>query len=462
MGSGASMRTKRLMFWKAKLGEWLDNLTSEIDDPEMQMFGIETIQDIANKSDAHMEFYYELEGNARIIESCEKHKANELVVRAACRLWTFTMDHEGCAEQMRILKAKDLFEVLLKIHKYDSYVMEDANVCLTKLFMVCNRVGQKQIDVAFKANDVLKILEIMRNHPLKEDVQQVGLQAVAELTGPEHQDNIEKIKENAESAIHTMCYAMEEYCPNHRITLFGLNISCNLSVGAEGRSLCGKLGMTTRCIGAIHEFSGWGEREHKKHLEEEVRKRKAARANNEPRKRINLKNKIMGIEDPDEKKKRTTPFVLDLHICQIAIYNVANMIDGNPRNLDHYDELGFFKLLTWLIEKFHEMNYKPPIIIPLVVKRAYLKHQEELRESMRLEKLGIIQRRNEAEQEQYEDKLARRRQEYRPCIYAQTIGRGMCYRHCVECFAVDGVCDHHENKHDPVAEMLNSFKDAEK
>ena len=229
----------------------------------------------------------------------------------------------------------------------------------------------------------------MRNHPLKEDVQQVGLQAVAELTGPEHQDNIEKIKENAESAIRTMCYAMEQYCPNHRITLFGLNISCNLSVGAEGRSLCGKLGMTTRCIGAIHEFSGWGEREHKKHLEEEVRKRKAARANNEPRKRINLKNKIMGIEDPDEKKKRTTPFVLDLHICQIAIYNVANMIDGNPRNLDHYDELGFFKLLTWLIEKFHEMNYKPPIIIPLVVKRAYLKHQEELRESMRLEKLGL-------------------------------------------------------------------------
>ena len=66
MGSGASMRTKRLMFWKAKLGEWLDNLTSEIDDPELQMFGIETIQDIANKSDAHMEFYYELEGNARI------------------------------------------------------------------------------------------------------------------------------------------------------------------------------------------------------------------------------------------------------------------------------------------------------------------------------------------------------------------------------------------------------------
>ena len=36
----------------------------------------------------------------------------------------------------------------------------------------------------------------MRNHPLKEDVQQVGLQAVAELTGPEHQDNIEKIKFN--------------------------------------------------------------------------------------------------------------------------------------------------------------------------------------------------------------------------------------------------------------------------
>ena len=36
MGSAASMKTKRLMFWKAKLGEWLDNLTSEIDDPELQ------------------------------------------------------------------------------------------------------------------------------------------------------------------------------------------------------------------------------------------------------------------------------------------------------------------------------------------------------------------------------------------------------------------------------------------
>ena len=47
MGSAASLKQKRLMFWKAKLGEWADNLTSEIDDGELQMFGIETIMEIA-------------------------------------------------------------------------------------------------------------------------------------------------------------------------------------------------------------------------------------------------------------------------------------------------------------------------------------------------------------------------------------------------------------------------------
>ena len=444
------------------MGEWADNLTSEIDDGELQMFGIETIMEIANKSPDHMNFYYELEVNERIVESTNKHRSNELVVRAACSLWTWVLQHEGCAEQMRVLGGKKLFEDLLKIHKYDNYVNEDANVCLATLFKVCNKVGQKQIDEAFKNADVMRVLEVMKNHPLKPDVQKVGLQAIAELSGVGQEAAVATLKENAELALGAICYAMNTYMTDPRVALYGLNISCNLSLDPEARSLCGKLGMTVSTIGAIHEYSGWGEREHKKNLEEEVRRKKAARANKEPVKRVNIKNKIMGIEDPEEKARRKAPFQTDLHVCQIAIYNVANMIDSNPRNLGHYEELGFFKLLTYLIERFHELNYKPPIIIPLVVKRAYLRHQEEVRESLRLEKLGIIQKRNEQEQEKYEDKLARRRQEYKPCIYAQTLGMGMCYRHCVECFAVDGVCDHHENKHDPVAEMLNSFKDAEK
>ena len=57
MGSAASLKQKRLMFWRAKLGEWADNLTSEIDDGELQMFGIETIMEIANKSPDHMNFF---------------------------------------------------------------------------------------------------------------------------------------------------------------------------------------------------------------------------------------------------------------------------------------------------------------------------------------------------------------------------------------------------------------------
>ena len=159
MGSAASLKQKRLMFWRAKLGEWADNLTSEIDDGELQMFGIETIMEIANKSPDHMNFFYELEVNERIVESTNKHRSNELVVRAACSLWTWVLQHEGCAEQMRVLGGKKLFEDLLKIHKYDNYVNEDANVCLATLFKVCNRVGQKQIDEAFKKPDVMRVLE---------------------------------------------------------------------------------------------------------------------------------------------------------------------------------------------------------------------------------------------------------------------------------------------------------------
>ena len=58
-----------------------------------------------------------------------------------------------------------------------------------------------------------------------------------------------------------------------RVALYGLNISCNLSLDPEARSLCGKLGLTVSTIGAIHEYSGWGER-HKKNLEEEVRRKR--------------------------------------------------------------------------------------------------------------------------------------------------------------------------------------------
>ena len=89
-------------------------------------------------------------------------------------------------------------------------------------------------------------------------------------------------------------------------------------------------------------------------------------------------------------------------------------------------------------------------------------HSVSLLAKIEAEKAGIVQKRSALEQEKYEDTLIRRRQEYQPCIYAQTVGRGSCYRHCVECFAVDGICDAHLDRHDHVAEMLNKFDDAEK
>ena len=112
-----------------------------------------------------------------------------------------------------------------------------------------------------------------------------------------------------------------------------------------------------------------------------------------------------------------------------------------------------WKLLTYLIHRFDELEYKPPLVIPLVLKRGYVDHQKRMKEQLEMERAGIIAKRSALEQEKYEDTLIRRRQEYIPCIYAKTIGRGSCYRHCVECFAVDGICDQHLDRHDHLANI---------
>jgi hypothetical protein len=459
MGSGASRRDA---FYINKLVEMRDSLISDMDDEMLQMFGIEEIMNLTEKKPLYMEAFCKEEVTARIVESMTRWKANELVIRAATKMFTFSLLEDDCAEQLRKLNGKKLLEELLVIHKYDNFVTEDGGVCLELLFETCNKVGQQKIEAAYKNKDPLEICAVMREHPYKPKVQELGVTCLAYLTEAST-ELIEKMKED-ETTIPTVCFAMEEYYTNHRTVMFGLNVMCNWAEEPEGRSLVGKLGGIPRVMEALVEFSGWGEREHEKQQEAEVKKRALERANKarKIRKRVKVKKVEEEVVKRAPRNTGTHPFVTDLHLCQIAIYTVAKLLDGNPRNVGHFEEFEFWKLLTYLIHRFDELEYKPPLVIPLVMRRGYVTYQRALLAKIEAEKAGIVQKRSALEQEKYEDTLIRRRQEYQPCIYAQTVGRGSCYRHCVECFAVDGICDAHLDRHDHVAEMLNKFDDAEK
>ena len=265
MGSGASRRDA---FYINKLVEMRDSLISDMDDEMLQMFGIEEIMNLTEKKPLYMEAFCKEEVTARIVESMTRWKANELVIRAATKMFTFSLLEDDCAEQLRKLNGKKLLEELLVIHKYDNFVTEDGGVCLELLFETCNKVGQQKIEAAYKNKDPLEICAVMREHPYKPKVQELGVTCLAYLTEAST-ELIEKMKED-ETTIPTVCFAMEEYYTNHRTVMFGLNVMCNWAEEPEGRSLVGKLGGIPRVMEALVEFSGWGEREHEKQQEAET------------------------------------------------------------------------------------------------------------------------------------------------------------------------------------------------
>ena len=57
--------------------------------------------------------------------------------------------------------------------------------------------------------------------------------------------------------------------------------------------------------------------------------------------------------------------------------------------------------------------------------------------------MGLAMEKTMDEAEAWNDLCQRRREQFKPCLFAQTLGRGQCRTHCIECFAVDGVCDQH-------------------
>ena len=58
--------------------------------------------------------------------------------------------------------------------------------------------------------------------------------------------------------------------------------------------------------------------------------------------------------------------------------------------------------------------------------------------------MGLEMEKTSDEAEAWNDRVRRRREEFKPCLFAQTLGRGQCRTHCMECYAVEGVCDAHK------------------
>ena len=207
-------------------------------------------------------------------------------------------------------------------------------------------------------------------------------------------------------------------------------------------AIMSKGGVPALVLATMREFSGWNERDYKKQLEEELKQRQmekmAARSSKKKKKNRHGHKGDPGSPQAEKVKRRL--FTVNLPLCQHAIYSLGVLL-GNKKAEWYLLEQKYLQLVTFLIDTFYRAG--EPLILPISLKRKYHAHQLREQEKKRLAKMGIAMEKTADEAEAWKERVQRRRREYVPCLFAQTLGRGECRTHCIECYAVDGVCDKH-------------------
>ena len=427
---------------RGKVEDWVEVLDNEIDQDDMQIVCLKFLTKLIRRNgDEAASYLATANGVSRVADSMKTYPSQEIVLRAACELLCLCLRNEACAEQARIAGMREILMNVLERHQMDAYIPVEGGTALRLLYKTGTLVGLRSIVESLETADYVRIVRVLREHELKNKVQEEGFAALARIFEADP-DKLQHLADQVDTDASVIRNALTNFPREERVIIFTCQAITQIGKNAMCLALMGKGGVPALVLEAIREFSGWNERIYQKALENELKrkqKEKMSAKNGMKKKKKKKHGKYAAAEEHQAVKRRL--YTKNLPLCQHAIYSIAVLLN-NKKAEWHFLEQKYLRVLTFLIDQFYQAG--EPFIMPISVKRRYHTHQLREQEKKRLAKMGLTMEKTVDEAEAWKERVARRRTEFKPCLFAQTLGRGQCRTHCIECFAVEGVCDKHQ------------------
>ena len=368
------------------------------------------------------------------------YPSDEIIIRAACDLLIHTNQYERLSEHARIAGIREILYDSLQRHQVDEFIPADADKALRRLYKTGTVVGLRSIVESLETGDYTTIVHVLQNHRLKNKVQEEGMAALARIFDA-HPEYLEHLAVEVDPTLTIVKDALESFPREERVNIFVFQAITQMGKNPRCLALMSKGGIPALLLAAVREFSGWNERIYDKALKQEVleKQQEKLRAKQQGTKKKKLKYGKKEGKKKEPIKRRL--FTLNLPLCQHAIYSLGVLLN-NKKAEWYLLENHYLRLITYLIDTFH--NQGEPLILPLAVKRRYHAHQLREQEKKRLAKMGLTMEKTTDEAAAWKDKVQRRRELFKPCLFSQTLGRGQCRVHCIDCFAIEGVCEKHK------------------
>jgi len=440
MGSGNSKPSEgKLDRMRGEIEDWVETLDNDIDDSGMQVIALEVLTKKMKRGKYYAaEFMAKANGVARVADSMKTWPSDEIIIRAACSLLIYCHQYEILSEHARIAGIRECLHDSLQRHQVDAFIPVDANQALRRLYDTGTIVGLKAISGAVGTGDYVTIVQIIKNHHLKNKVQEEGFAALARIFDA-HPEWCEHLGAEIDPKLDIVKDALDNFPREERVNIFVFQGVTQMGKNPRCLALMSKGGVPALVLAAMREFGGWNEREYEKALQAELIAKQQEKLRAKQGKKKKRKHGKKAEEEKKEIIKRRL-FELNLPLCQHAIYSLGVLLE-NQKAEWYLLENNYLRMITFLIDKFHTAS--ETLILPMAVKRRYHAHQLRQQEKKRLAKMGIAMEKTAGEAEAWKDRVRRRREEFKPCLFAQTLGRGQCRMHCIECYAVEGVCDAH-------------------
>eukprot|EP00946_MAST-07B_sp_MAST-7B-sp1_P001392 g1392.t1 len=424
---------------RGKVEDWVEVLDNEIDQDDMQIVCLEFLSKLMKRGgNKAAEYLAMANGVSRIADSMKTWPSQEIVLRAACELLCLCLTNEACAEQARIAGMREILMNVLERHQMDAYIPVEGATALRLLYKTGTMVGLKSIVESLETADYVRVVKVIREHELKNKVQEEGFAALARIFEADP-TKLQHLAEDVDKDASIVINSLTNFPREERVIIFTCQAITQMGKNPMYLALMGKGGVPALLLDAIKEFSGWNERIYQKELEEELKRKQIEKMNAKSGgKRKKNRGKYAAAKEHKAVKKRL--FTKNLPLCQHVIYSISVLLN-NKKAEWYFLEQKYLRVLTYLIDQFYQAG--EPFIMPITVKRRYHSHQLREQERKRLAKMGIELEKTADEAEAWKERVARRRKEFKPCLFAQTLGRGQCRTHCIECYAIEGVCDKH-------------------
>lgn len=441
MGGGNSKPSqKKLDKLRGEIEDWVETLDNDIDVSEMQLIALEILSKKMKRGKHYAaEFMAKCNGVGRVADSMKAYPSDELVIRAGCDLLIHCNQYETLSEHARVAGIREILYNSIERHQVDEFIPNDANKALSRLYKTGTVVGLRIIVESLDNGDYAKIVQTIKDHHLKNKVQEEGMAALARIFDA-HPEYLENLALECDPTLSIVKNALENFPREERVNIFVFQAITQMGKNERCLALLSKGGVPALVLAAMREFSGWEEQLYEKALAQELLEKQQEKLRKKQQQGRKKKHRFGKQEEKKAAIKRRL-FTLNLPLCQHAIYSLG-MLLNNKKAEWYLLEHNYLRIITFLIDQFHKNG--EPLILPINVKRKYHAHQLREQEKKRLAKMGLEMEKTQDEAEAWREKCQRRKEMFKPCLFAQTLGRGQCRFHCIECFAIEGVCAKHK------------------